>query len=314
MAIGKTNAGGSSGSGGTLTVTGIAGDIVTVSKDGKTYTRTFNSSGVAVFKGLSTGTWTVTMTNSAGQTATRTVEITADYTLTIAYFSATISITYPAQSTCVVKNSSGTQVASDTNTSTGTKTWTATIDATGTYTITATATDGSGKTKSATVSITADGQSASVTLTYELILFDGGDNTGVTGGWKGKNVTPTVSNVLSFSVTNTDATFPKAASVYTENKFDLSKYDKLTVVKSEANGWYIGVTENKFSWSTYPPGVADIGFIAYTGLNTSDDRIELDISGINTECYVATYINVPSVNPEVGAKTYSATLTNITLS
>lgn len=311
--VGRTNTGGG-GTGGTLIVTGIAGDIVTVSKDGKTYTRTFNSSGVAVFKGLSTGTWTVTMTNSAGQTATRTVEITADYTLTIAYFSATISITYPAQSTCVVKNSSGTQVASDTNTSTGTKTWTATIDATGTYTIIATATDGSGKTKSATVSITADGQSASVTLTYELILFDGGDNTGVTGGWKGKNVTPTVSNVLSFSVTNTDATFPKAASVYTENKFDLSKYNKLTVIKSEANGWYIGVTENKFSWSTYPPGVADIGFIAYTGLNTSDDRIELDISGINTECYVATYINVSSVNPEVGAKTYSATLTNITLS
>ena len=186
MAIGKTNAGGSSGSGGTLTVTGIAGDIVTVSKDGKTYTRTFNSSGVAVFKGLSTGTWTVTMTNSAGQTATRTVEITADYTLTIAHFSATISITYPAQSTCVVKNSSGTQVASDTNTSTGTKTWTATIDATGTYTITATATDGSGKTKSATVSITADGQSASVTLSYELVLF----NNGVVSGyaWDSSNV------------------------------------------------------------------------------------------------------------------------------
>lgn len=314
MAIGKTNAGGSSGSGGTLTVTGIAGDIVTVSKDGKTYTRTFNSSGVAVFKGLSTGTWTVTMTNSAGQTATRTVEITADYTLTIAFFSATISITYPAQSTCVVKNSSGTQVASDTNTSDGTKTWTAMVDAAGTYTITATATDGSGKTKSTTVSITTDGQSESVTLTYELILFDGGDNTGVTGGWKGKNVTPTVSNVLSFSVTNTDATFPKAASVYTENKFDLSKYDKLTVVKSEANGWYIGVTENRFSWSTYPPGVADIGFIAYANLKTSDDRIELDISGINTECYVATYVNVSSINPEVGAITYSATLTNITLS
>lgn len=179
MAIGKTNAGGSSGSGGTLTVTGIAGDIVTVSKDGKTYTRTFNSSGVAVFKGLSTGTWTVTMTNSAGQTATRTVEITADYTLTIAYFSATISITYPAQSTCVVKNSSGTQVASDTNTSAGTKTWTAMVDAAGTYTITATATDGSGKTKSATVSITADGQSASVTLSYELVLF----NNGVVSGY-----------------------------------------------------------------------------------------------------------------------------------
>lgn len=314
MAIGKTNAGGSSGSGGTLTVTGIAGDIVTVSKDGKTYTRTFNSSGVAVFKGLSTGTWTVTMTNSAGQTATRTVEITADYTLTIAYFSATISITYPAQSTCVIKNSSGTQVASDTNTGTSAKAWTTTVDASGTYTITATATDGSGKSKSQSVEITSEGQSVSVKLAYELVLFDNGDNTIATGGWKGTGVTPTVSNVLSFSITNTDATFPKAASVYTGNKIDLSKYEKLTVVKSEANGWYIGVTENKFSWSTYPPQVDNIGFIAYAGLNTSDTRIELDISGINTECYVATYINVSSMNPEVGAKTYSATLTNITLS
>lgn len=314
MAIGKTNAGGSGGSGGTLTVTGVAGNVVTVSKDGKIYTRTFNSNGIAVFKGLSTGTWTVTMTNSTGLTATRIVEITADYTLTIAYFSATISITYPAQSTCVIKNSSGTQVASDTNTGTSAKAWTTTVDASGTYTITATATDGSGKSKSQNVEITSEGQSVSVKLAYELVLFDNGDNTIATGGWEGTGVTPTVSNVLSFSITNTDATFPKAASVYTGNKFDLSKYEKLTVVKSEANGWYIGVTENKFSWSTYPPQVDNIGFIAYAGLNTSDTRIELDISGINTECYVATYIYASSMNPEVGAKTYSATLTNITLS
>ena len=56
--VGRTNTGGG-GSGGTLTVTGIAGHTVTATKDGKTYTRTFNSSGTAVFKGLSTGTWTV---------------------------------------------------------------------------------------------------------------------------------------------------------------------------------------------------------------------------------------------------------------
>lgn len=174
MAIGKTNAGGSGGSGGTLTVTGVAGNVVTVSKDGKIYTRTFNSNGIAVFKGLSTGTWTVTMTNSTGLTATRIVEITADYTLTIAYFSATISITYPAQSTCVIKNSSGTQVASDTNTGTSAKAWTTTVDASGTYTITATATDGSGKTKSTTVSITAEGQVETVALMFELVLFDNG--------------------------------------------------------------------------------------------------------------------------------------------
>ena len=183
MAIGRVNTGGS-GSGGTLTVTGIAGHTVTATKDGKTYTRTFNSSGVAVFKGLSTGTWTLTMTGG-GQTATRTVDVTADYAVTITYFSATINITYPANSTCVVTNAGGQTVASDTNTGTSTKTWTATVNAKGTYTVTATATDGSGKTKSATVSITADGQSASVTLTYELVLF----NNGVVSGyaWNSSN-------------------------------------------------------------------------------------------------------------------------------
>lgn len=310
--VGRTNTGGG-GSGGTLTVTGIAGHTVTVTKDGKTYTRKFNSGGVAVFKGLSTGTWTIKMSGN-GQTATRTVTITADYSLTIAYFSATIKVTYPAKSKCVIKNSSGTQVASNTNTGTSAKTWTATVNAKGTYTVTATATDGSGKTKSTTVSITTDGQSKSVTLVYELILFDGGDNTAVTGGWKGQNVTPTVSNVLSFSITNTDATFPKAASVHTKNKIDLSKYNKLTVIKSKADGWYIGVAENEFSWSTYPPQVDSIGFAAYTGLSGNDTRIELDISGINTECYVTTYELLNSINPEVGPNSSSATLTNITLS
>lgn len=305
--------GGGGGSGATLVVSSPANVSVTVSKDDKSYTKSSGSLGSATFKGLSTGTWTVTISGN-GQTATRTIEITADYAITIAFFSATINITYPANSTCVVTNAGGTTVASNTNTGSSTKTWTATVNAKGTYTVTATATDGSGKTKSATVSITADGQSASMTLTYELILFDGGDNTSVTGGWKGKGVTPTVSNVLSFSITNTDGTFPKAASVYTGNKFDLSKYNKLTVVKSEANGWYIGVTENEFSWSTYPPQVDSIGFAAYTGLSGDDTRIELDISGINTECYVATYIVAPSKNPELDAVTYSATLTNITLS
>ena len=305
--------GGGGGSGATLVVSSPANVSVTVSKDDKSYTKNSGSLGSATFKGLATGTWTVTISGN-GQTATKTIEITADYAITLAFFSATINITYPANSNCVVANSGGQTVASDTNTGASAKTWTATVNATGTYTVTATATDGSGKTKSTTVSITTDGQSASVTLTYELVLFDGGDNTSVTGGWKGKGVTPTVSNVLSFSITNTDSTFPKAASVYTGNKFDLSKYNKLTVVKSEANGWYIGVTENEFSWGTYPPQVDSIGFAAYTGLSGNDTRIELDISGIDTECYVATYIYANSKNPELDAKTYSATLTNITLS
>ena len=170
--------GGGGGSGATLVVSSPANVSVTVSKDDKSYTKNSGSLGSATFKGLSTGTWTVVISGN-GQTATRTIEITADYAITIAFFSATINITYPANSNCVVANSGGQTVASDTNTGTSAKTWTATVNAKGTYTITATATDGSGKTKSTTVSITAEGQIETVTLTYELVLF----NNGVVSGY-----------------------------------------------------------------------------------------------------------------------------------
>ena len=221
-------------------------------------------------------------------------------------FSATISITYPAGSTCTVTNYKKTWTAPNTSGS-----WTFKANEVGVYTVKAVS---GSKSKEKEVLITTDGQSVSVTLSYELVLFDNGDNTIVTGGWEGNGVTPTVSNVLSFSFVNYDTTFSKAASVYAVNKFDLSQYNKLTVVKSEANGWYIGVTENLFSWGVYPPSIGDIGFAAYAALNTSDARIELDISGINTECYVATYQRASSSNPETTPKTFSATLTNITLS
>ena len=171
--------------GATLTVTSSGAGTITVSNTslGKSYSKSVAAGGSAVFKGLQTGTWTIKLTDGS-KTSTKTITITSDYSTNIAYFSATISITYPAKSTCVVKNSSGTTVASNTNTGSSTKTWTATVNATGTYTVTATATDSSGKSKSQNVEITADGQSVSMTLSYELVLFDGGDNTAVTGGWK----------------------------------------------------------------------------------------------------------------------------------
>lgn len=217
--VGRTNTGGG-GSGATLTIMGVAGDTVTASKNGKTYTRTINNSGTAVFKGLSTGIWTVTM-SGGGQSTTRTVEITADYSLTIAYFSATITITYPANSTCVVTDSSGATIASNTNTGTAAKTWTATVGATGTYTITATATDGSGKTKSTTVSITADGQSASAELAYEMHIFKSGS--GLTAGYS-INGSGNVSNdAISWSG-NSDG---GGISMYITPAVALNNYTKL---------------------------------------------------------------------------------------
>lgn len=96
--IGRTNVGGG-GTGGALTVKAPAGATVTVSKDGKSKTKVAGSDGIVVFNGLQSGTWNLTITDGE-QTASKTVEITADYATTITFFSATIHITYPAGSIC----------------------------------------------------------------------------------------------------------------------------------------------------------------------------------------------------------------------
>lgn len=80
--IGRVNTGG--GTGGTLTVTAPVNVTVTVSKDGKTKTTNSGTSGVVVFKGLASGTWTVTITGD-GKTAQKNVVITTDYSTAISF-------------------------------------------------------------------------------------------------------------------------------------------------------------------------------------------------------------------------------------
>lgn len=75
---------GGGGSGGTLTVTAPAGVTVTVTRNGKTKTRTTGSDGVAVFRGLSTGEWTLAISDGE-QTNQQTVTITADYSAAISF-------------------------------------------------------------------------------------------------------------------------------------------------------------------------------------------------------------------------------------
>lgn len=74
----NVTSGGGGGSCATLTITAPAGCTVTVSKDGKTKTKNSGTSGVVVFRGLETGTWTITISNGS-DTATETVDIKADY-------------------------------------------------------------------------------------------------------------------------------------------------------------------------------------------------------------------------------------------
>lgn len=281
--VGRTNTGGG-GSGGTLTVTGISGHTVTATKDGKTYTRTFNSGGVAVFKGLSTGTWTLTMTGG-GQTATRTVDVTADYAVTITYFSATINVTYPANSTCVVTDSSGATIASNTNTGTDTKTWTATVNATGTYTVTATATDGSGNSKSQSVEITSDGQSVSVELSYRYYLFKEGE--GIADNWgTAGNATLVQKNNNAIAIESTEG-YGGNNNYKAYIRADLSKYKSLKaeIKTTVANAPIVGV---------FGTSVPDM----FTGLTSSASAtkknirevVSLDISSISGNQYVGIHV------------------------
>ena len=280
--------GGGGGSGATLVVSSPANVSVTVSKDDKSYTKNSGSLGSATFKGLSTGTWTVTISGN-GQTATRTIEITADYAITIAFFSATINITYPANSNCVVANSGGQTVASDTNTGTSAKTWTATVNAKGTYTVTATATDGSGKTKSATVSITADGQSASVTLTYELVLF----NNGVVSGyaWDSSNnnnygdgkVSGGLIYLYGYTWDDNIALRPGWGEIGISSAIDLSDYSTLKV--------HLNKIDNADGIAKIQVGTTALGDDTATEMValTAGTTTSLDISSITGSKYISLY-------------------------
>ena len=106
--------GGGSGSGATLVVSCPANVTVTVSKDDKSYTKNSGNLGSATFKGLATGEWTVTIEGNE-QTATKNITITADYAITMAFFAAYISVTYPSGSTCTATDGVTTLAAPDTS-------------------------------------------------------------------------------------------------------------------------------------------------------------------------------------------------------
>lgn len=151
--------GGGGGTGCTLTITAPVGATVTVSKDGKAKPSKVATTGTVVFKGLETGTWTITITNGT-DTATKTVEIKADYSAEITFFSSTINIAYPAGLTCTATDGVTTLTAPDT-----TGTWACVVPNKGTWTITAGEWSGE-------VDITATGQTETVRVA-KWIVKDG---------------------------------------------------------------------------------------------------------------------------------------------
>lgn len=272
-------------SGATLVITGTAGDTCVISMGSKTYTKVFGTDKKVIFKGLATGTWTITMTNSSGQTATKTVTITADYPVTIAYFSATISITYPANSTCKIVNSSNVTVANDTNSSAEAKTWVVTVNAADTYTVVATSVD-NGKTKSASVSISTDGQTENVTLTYELLLFDNGLIDGIAWDYvynQNSFASSNISDVINMRSQTLDIsgvrTSPRAYRGISE-AIDLSDYSILKI-RTKACASNAGKAYFQIGTSLSGSNLGQVAIAKETGQTTS-----IDVSAINQSVFI----------------------------
>ena len=224
--IGRVNTGG--GSGGTLTVTAPANVTVTISKDGKTKTKNSGISGVVVFKGLASGTWTVTITDGS-QTSSKPVVVTADYSTVIAFFAATINITYPAGSTCTCSDGTTTLSAPDTS-----GTWACIVPNAGTWTVTSTS---GTETDSKAVTITTDGQSTSVELSYALFLFKPNAPSDIIAGeWEmpaNSAVTAEAElTVKSVNNYNGDRTY----SARTKGQIDLTEYSTLQATCKASGG------------------------------------------------------------------------------
>ena len=207
--IGRVNTGG--GSGCILTITAVASETVTISKNGKSKSKTADSKGVAVFRGLDTGKWTITIVRG-GVPITRVVAVTADYSVAIPLFAATINITYPSGSTCTCS------------------TWACIVPNAGTWT--AAATDGE-KNASETVSINTDGQIASIELSYRALLYQAGDTSDkwqyesmyINTNYK-KATAPTV-NVESDSMMITQPTYVNCCAYVYNREIDMTTLNTL---------------------------------------------------------------------------------------
>lgn len=216
------------GAGGNLKVIALAGVAVTVTKGSKVKQKVADAAGVAMFTGLETGAWTVTLPADVSP-PTRTVDIDVDYVVVIAYFSATINITYPAGSTCTCSDGTTTLSAPDTS-----GTWACIVPNAGTWTVTSTS---GTETDSKDVTITTDGQSTSVELSYALFLFKPNAPSDIIAGeWEmPANSTVTAEAELTVkSVNNFNG--GRTISARTKGQIDMTEYSTLQATCKASDG------------------------------------------------------------------------------
>lgn len=212
--IGITNAGGS-GAGCKLTVTAPVGAAITVTNtEGKVKSKTVGANGLAVFRGLTEGKWTITISDST-ETASKTVEIKTNYSTEITFFSATIKITYPAGLACTVTDGVTTLNAPDTSGA-----WDCVVTEAGEWTVKLS----TGFAEKVTVG--ASGESHTVNKWY--VYKDGDQYTDLTGGWVKQSGTASITfgdNMITID-SKTYTNQPKGR-VHTTNSLNLSGFTSL---------------------------------------------------------------------------------------
>lgn len=257
-----------------LIVSTIAGVTVTIAKEGKVQKKIANTYGIATFNGLSSGEWTLTITDGT-KTSTKTVNISTDYSTAISF--STIHVTYPAGSTCTATDGVTTLTAPDDS-----GTWDCAVPNAGTWTI--------------TIENGEDVGSVAVDVQWETdyLVFIPDQSI----SWELYNVTKstaiTDTTRASVDASNSGTTIKLHPQASTYNKLmarktiDLTNWSQIIL---EATITVTGVKNLKtvvgvFSGSDFVT-VHDTGSV--TGNNTFDVSLNADISALSGEYYIGVY-------------------------
>ena len=264
--------GSGSGTSASLTVTAPAGATVTVSKDGKIKTKA-TVTGTAVFKGLSTGIWTVTASKDS-DSASKTVEIKADYETQIGFFTATIHVVYPAGLVCTATNGSTTLNAPDTS-----GTWDCVVTEAGQWTVKLS----TGFAEKVTVG--ASGESHTVNKWY--VYKDGDQRTELTGGWTAvKKQKPTAEfKEDRFAVSTGTIENQPAGMATTTNALNLKGFktlcaaaNMLASLNSTVSILELGISKGKRTGASLKGGT-----VYKQEKGTGEHSLSVDISGVGED-------------------------------
>lgn len=204
-----------------------------------------------------------------------------------------IRVSYPANSTLVITGTvSGKQFAKDTNATSSAKAYIF-LAPIGNASYTLTATNSAGKTVSKQVYVAKD-QVQSVVLAYELILFDGTDNTDVTGGWTFGNNPGSAATFSDATISNNQIVYSESyyGGIFTKKQIDVTDYNTLycectiTGYLEYANSFGVSKSTNQ--------AIMDSGmdmnskFVARkalaAGTYTGSNALSVDISNVSGNC------------------------------